>query len=193
MKKYTLKTWKQFCDEALIMPPFEDDEQIEEWFDTHKIYITANGCTIELEYDADAVNEIEFSLKEIYQAIYGTGEPTTGNTASNKLCDTVVTQNGFKTKLTEAFKSHMFMKDRDRHTINELLYVLEHDSRFDGEDFNISIRNLGGYWTCIPCLDTFVTSQVREMWFEDAKIEFEVEECGEERFNCITIYEIQKG
>lgn len=79
MKKYTLKNWKQFCDEALIIPPFEDDEQIEEWFDTHKIYITTNGCTIELEYDADAVNEIEFSLGEIYEAIYGTGEPTTGN------------------------------------------------------------------------------------------------------------------
>ena len=28
----------------------------------------------------------------------------------------------FKTKLAEAFKTHMFMKDRSKHTINELLH-----------------------------------------------------------------------
>lgn len=100
-----------------------------------------------------------------------------------------MTQNEFKTKLTEAFKTHLFMKDRDCHTINELLYVLEHDSRFNGEDFNISIRNLGGYWTSIPCLDAFVTVQVRGMWFNDADVGFEVEKNGEEQYNCITIYE----
>ena len=50
-----------------------------------------------------------------------------------------MTQMEFKTKLTEAFETHMFMKDRDYHTVNELLYVLEHDSRFGSEDFNISI------------------------------------------------------
>lgn len=95
----------------------------------------------------------------------------------------------FRTKLTEAFNTHMFMKDRDCHTINELLYVLEHDSRFNGEDFNISICNLGGYWTSIPCLDAFVSIQVRGMWFNDISVEFEVEECGETKFNCITVYE----
>ena len=100
-----------------------------------------------------------------------------------------MTNQKFKTKLTEGFKTHIFMKDRDKHTVNELLYVLEHDSRFKGEDFNISIRNLGGYWTSIPCLDAFVATQVRGMWFNDADVEFEVEEVGEERYNCITIYE----
>lgn len=84
MKKYTLKDWKAFCDEALIIPPFEDDEHIEEWFDTHKIHITANDCVMELEYDADAVNEIEFSLQEIHEAIYGDGTPTTGNTVGSE-------------------------------------------------------------------------------------------------------------
>lgn len=83
MKKYTLKEWKEFCEDALIMPPFEDDEQIEEWFNTHKIHISTNDCVMELEYDADAVNEIEFSLKEIYEAIHGSGKPTTGNTVGN--------------------------------------------------------------------------------------------------------------
>ena len=47
----------------------------------------------------------------------------------------------FKTKLAEAFKTHMFMSDRDYHTVNELLYVLEHDARFGKEDFNISVRS----------------------------------------------------
>jgi len=103
-----------------------------------------------------------------------------------------MTNTEFKTKLTEAFKTHMFMKDRDSHTVNELLYVLEHDSRFEGEDFSISIRNLGGYWTSIPCLDAFVTVQIRGMWFSDDEVEFEVDEFDTMKFNCITIYERKK-
>lgn len=100
-----------------------------------------------------------------------------------------MTQAEFKTKLAEAFKTHMFMKDRDYHTVNELLYVLEHHTEFNGEDFNISIRNLGGYWTSIPCMDAFVSVQVRGMWFNDAEVEFEIEEVGEEKYSCITVYE----
>lgn len=84
MQKYTLKDYKKFCEEALIMPPFEDDEQIDEWFHMHKIQIIANGCVMELDYDADAVNELEFSLKEIYEAILGSGEATTGNTVGSQ-------------------------------------------------------------------------------------------------------------
>ena len=103
-----------------------------------------------------------------------------------------MTQAEFKTKLTEAFKTHMFMKDRDHHTINELLYVLEHHVEFNGEDYNISICNLGGYWTSIPCMDAFVSVQVRGMWFNDAEVEFEIEEFGEEKYNCITVYECRK-
>lgn len=80
MNKYTLKDYKKFCEEALICPPYDDDEQFEEWIETHKIQIIANNCVMELDYDADAVNEIEFSLKEIHEAILGDGEATTGNT-----------------------------------------------------------------------------------------------------------------
>lgn len=100
-----------------------------------------------------------------------------------------MTQNEFKTKLTEAFKTHMFMKDRDCHTVNELLYMLEHDSRFNGEDFNISMCKMNGQWLCIPCLDAFVDIGARGSWLDDAKVEFEVEECDGEKYNCITIYE----
>ena len=95
----------------------------------------------------------------------------------------------FKTKLTEAFKAHILMKDRDYHTINELLYVLEHDSRFNGEDFNISLCLIDKRWWSIPCLDAFVDTQTRKVWFNDANIEFEVEEVDEEKYNCITVYE----
>jgi hypothetical protein len=99
----------------------------------------------------------------------------------------------FKTKLAEAFKTHMFMKDRDYHTINELLYVLEHDSRFNGEDFNISMSKLNSGWWSIPCLDAFVDIHTRGMWFNDDAVEFEVNEFEFEgemiKTNCITIYE----
>lgn len=193
MKKYTLKDYKKFCDEALICPPFEDDEQIENWFETHKIHIITNDCVMELEYDADAINEIEFGLKEIYEALYGSGEPTTGNTVVEKSGDVIVTQADFKEALTKAFKTHMFMKDRDKHTINELLHIIEHDNAFKGMDFNITIMRLDGGCHCIPTLDAFVPTKSRAIWFEDAKVEFEVEEFGEEQYNCITIYESEEN
>ena len=100
-----------------------------------------------------------------------------------------MTNQEFKTKLTEAFKTHLFMKDRDYHTVNELLYVLERDSRFNGEDFNISICTLENSWWSIPCLDAFVDVKTRGIWFNDANVEFEIEDCGEEKYNCITVYE----
>lgn len=79
-KKYTLENYKEFCDKALICPPYDDEEQWQKWIDEHKIQIIANDCVMELDYDADAINEIEFSLREIHEAILGDGEATTGNT-----------------------------------------------------------------------------------------------------------------
>lgn len=104
-----------------------------------------------------------------------------------------MTQTEFKTKLTEAFKTHMFMQDRDYHSVNELLYVLEHDTRLDGEDFNISICTLTNKWWCIPSLDAFISVKIRDVWFNDASVEFEIEECGEEKYNCITVYEREEN
>ena len=71
MKKYTLKNWKEFCEAALILPPLDDQENLNEWFETHKVHIVVNGCDIELEYEADTVSNIEFFLKELYEDIYG--------------------------------------------------------------------------------------------------------------------------
>ena len=103
-----------------------------------------------------------------------------------------MTNTEFKTKLADGFKTHMFMRDRERHTVNELLYVLEHHNVFNGEDFNISIKTLGNEWWSIPCLSSFVTVALRGVWFNDAEVEFEIEECGVEKFNCITLYECER-
>jgi hypothetical protein len=99
----------------------------------------------------------------------------------------------FRTKLTEAFNTHMFMKDRNRHTVNELLYVLTSDGIFDYEYFNISVCKTQGGCLCIPSLDVFVPVKQRGIWFDDSRVEFEVEELGEEKFNCITIYESEEN
>lgn len=104
----------------------------------------------------------------------------------------------FKTKLNEAFNTHMFItKGRTQHTVNELLYVLEHDSRFNGEDFNITIKTLNNEWWSVPSLDTFVTTTLRGVWFNDAEVEFEIEEWEiiEDTIasaNCITVYECER-
>ena len=86
-KRYTLKEWKEFCDQALTCPPFEDEDGWQKWIDEHKIQIVANNCEIELDYDADAINEIEFALREIYNAIHGDGTATTGNTVGSEYRD----------------------------------------------------------------------------------------------------------
>lgn len=84
MKKYELKDYKEFCREALVYPPLDEfdngtvDE--EEWYKQHYIKITCNNHEINVGYGADEVNEIKFSLREIYEAVLGDGEATTGNT-----------------------------------------------------------------------------------------------------------------
>lgn len=104
-----------------------------------------------------------------------------------------MTNREFKEKLIEAFKTHMFMKDWDHHTVNELLYVLEHDSRFNGEDFNISISKLNSGWWSIPSLNVFVDTHTRGMWFDDDAIQFEIDEFDFDgkimKVNCITVHE----
>ena len=99
----------------------------------------------------------------------------------------------FKTTLAKAFSTHMFMNKRERHTVNELLYVLRRHAEFGSKDYNISIRKTNGEWWCIPTLDSFVSIPCLSIWFEDEYVEFEVEECGEEKYNCITIYESEEN
>lgn len=98
----------------------------------------------------------------------------------------------FQEKIKQAFKTHIFMQDRDYHTVNELLYILEHDTMFNKEDFNISIKTIDNNWCSIPTLEAFVNVKTRGIWFNDNEVEFEIEEFDKEKFNCITIYQINK-
>ena len=99
----------------------------------------------------------------------------------------------FKTALKEAFNIHMFMDNRDRHIINELLHILRHDNAFKDKDYNVSISRKNGEWWCIPTLDAFVTTACLSIWFEDERVEFETEECLGEIYNCITIFESEEN
>jgi hypothetical protein len=98
----------------------------------------------------------------------------------------------FQKKLTEAFQSHTVMKGRDHHTVNELLYVLEHDEELKKENCNIAVLTLDKRCWSIPTLDAFVTTQLRGVWFNDAEIEFEVDEFNGMKFGCVTVYEIKR-
>ena len=99
----------------------------------------------------------------------------------------------FRAVLSNAFKTHMFMRDREIHTVNELLYILEHHHEFKFKDFNLSIKCLDERWIAIPSIEAFVNVGTRGIWFNDAEVEFMIDEYGEEKFNCITIYECEKG
>ena len=96
--------------------------------------------------------------------------------------------------LTETFDGHMFMKDRDYHTVNELLHVLRYDEKLrDLPNVNITVCKLNGQCTCIPCLDAFVDIKTLSVWFEDVAVESEVDEFEYEgetkRYQNITVYE----
>ena len=84
MKKYELKDYKKFCDEVLVAPPCEefDDGIIDEveWYEAHTVKIIIGDNKIEVPYDADVIKELDYTLREVYEAIEGDGEATTGNT-----------------------------------------------------------------------------------------------------------------
>ena len=99
----------------------------------------------------------------------------------------------FKEKLKWAFAYHSLMNGRNYHTVNELLYILEHYDEFSGRDFNVSVSKLDNGWMSIPGLDAFVDIKTRGIWFNDDDVEFEVDEFPYEdkilKINCITVYE----
>jgi hypothetical protein len=88
MKKYTLKDYQNFTNEALVCPPIEEfeDGTIDEdkWYEDHKIRIIVGEHEIAIDYYADSVNEIDFALREMYEEEYGSGNPTTGNTVGSE-------------------------------------------------------------------------------------------------------------
>lgn len=70
-KKYTIDNYKEFCNNALVLPPLDefDDGSIDEkkWYETHKIHITVDNHDMELDYLADNVTEIYSALQEVYE------------------------------------------------------------------------------------------------------------------------------
>ena len=87
VNKYTLDDYREFCDNALQAPPVEEFEDgsidEDEWYKQHNIHIISGNHDIELDYNADNVNEIEYALREMYEAEYD-GPPTTGNTVGSE-------------------------------------------------------------------------------------------------------------
>lgn len=105
-----------------------------------------------------------------------------------------MTNTEFKALLEEVFGSHILMKSRNHHTVNELLHMLRYDSKFsDLQDVNISIVKADDSWSSIPCLDAFVDIHTLGVWFDDEAIEFIVDEFEYDgkmmKVNCITVYE----
>ena len=100
-----------------------------------------------------------------------------------------MTNSEFKTLLKEVFATHGFSKHRHSHTINELMYVLNHDERLNDFNFDISIKKLDGIYTCIPCADAFVDLHTLSVWFNDDEVEFERDKFDGRYFDNITVIE----
>ena len=71
MKKYTIYDYKDFNNNAIVLPPLDDfyEGKIneEEWYENHKIHIMVDGHDMELDYHADNVTEIYRALEEMYK------------------------------------------------------------------------------------------------------------------------------
>ena len=104
-----------------------------------------------------------------------------------------MTELEFKQKLSEVFQSHRVMKGREHHTVNELLYVLEHNDELRKENCNIAVKILEGNCWSIPSLDAFVTVKLRGVWFNDDEIEYEVDEYEGTKYGCVTVYETERS
>lgn len=90
-KKYTIDNYEEFCKEALQAPPIEsfEDGSIDEdeWYEQHNIHIVTRNHDIELDYNADNVNEIEYALREMYEVEMDIRGATTGNTVGSEYRD----------------------------------------------------------------------------------------------------------
>ena len=101
----------------------------------------------------------------------------------------------FKKLLTKVFDSHILMKNRDYHTVNELLHVLRyHDALRDLERVSVNVIRSDGSCMCIPCLEAFVDVKHLGIWFEDIAVEFEIDEFPDDdgemlEFRTVVVYE----
>jgi len=101
-----------------------------------------------------------------------------------------MTNSEFKVLLKEVFEEHFLMRDRDHHTVNELLHVLRYEEKLKClQGVNISVNKADGRCCCIPCLDAFVDIKTLGIWFDDDSVEFESDDFDGTRFDNITVYE----
>ena len=99
----------------------------------------------------------------------------------------------FQLKVYEALQlSGLPEADRDNHTLNELLFVLNFSSNFKDMNINISIKTQDDNWICVPTIDSFVPVRYRDFHFNISDIEYERETVGEEFYDNITIYESEE-
>ncbi len=107
-----------------------------------------------------------------------------------------MTNKEFRTLLSEVFKAHMFMKDRDCHTVNELLHCLRYDERLKEFNFNITVLTANDECHCIPAIDAFVDINTLSVWFDDDGVEYEHDFVDDNGylfyFDNITVYEKKK-
>ena len=87
-KRYTIDQYEEFSREALDCPPLEEfeDGTIDEnkWYEENKIIITKGKHQMELEYNADNVNEVDRALREMYEVEMDIMSATTGNTVGSE-------------------------------------------------------------------------------------------------------------
>ena len=105
-----------------------------------------------------------------------------------------MTPEEFKVKLKWSFANHPQMCGRSNHTVNELLYVLGHDTQFADKEFNISVSKTNNSFCSIPGTDVFVDIHTRSVRFNDDSVEFEIEDLEYDgktiKINCLSVYEI---
>ena len=101
----------------------------------------------------------------------------------------------FNKLLQEVFESYSFMKGRDYHTVNELMYVLRYNDKLrDLERVSVNIIKADGSCMCIPCLEAFVDVKSLGIWFEDVSVELEIDEFEDDEgemleFRTVVVYE----
>ena len=105
-----------------------------------------------------------------------------------------MTEKEFKELLKEVFDSHTVMKNKDHHTVNELLHCLRYDEKMKEFNFNINVIRSNGDCISIPSIDAFVNLGTLSVWFADDSIEYEHDYVDDNGylfyFDCLTITEV---
>ena len=92
-----------------------------------------------------------------------------------------MTKNELFNKLNGIIKKHPMIARSKVLSVNELVYML----RFEDEEYNISLIEKDGNWSCIPSArETFISSKTLAL--KIASIDFDVESCNEEMI-CMTV------